>query len=113
MANSGSEGLRRRGKVLQFPVSRSVRVTRNGGDMTIHTIFKEFVEENGIEFCLLDFGSRRYRSLVEAFNKVKLKLGAEEEALEYEKIRAWLMLKERSAPEDRRGRRLRIAAFQL
>ncbi len=89
--------------------------------MTIHTIFKEFVEEKGIDFYLLDSGSRKHRNLVRAFNKVKFKLWAEEEAREHHKIRMWLMLNEQAAPEeDRRGRRARrpgrgarIAAFQL
>lgn len=70
--------------------------------MTTDTVFKEFVERNGIDFCTLNFGSRKYRSLVEAFNEVKFKLGAEEEAREHEKARAWLMLKERSAVETLR-----------
>jgi len=62
--------------------------------MTTDMIFKEFVEGKGINFCLLDFGSRTYRNLVEAFNSVKFKLEAEQSAREYEKIRAILMLNE-------------------
>jgi hypothetical protein len=73
--------------------------------MTIDTTFKEFVDENGINFCLLNFGFRKYRKLIEALNKVKFRLGAEEEAREYEKIRAWLLLSEQSAMEDLRSRR--------
>ena len=48
--------------------------------MTADTTFKEFVEEKNLKFSLLDFGSPEYRSLVEAFNKAKLKLEAEEDA---------------------------------
>jgi hypothetical protein len=88
--------------------------------MTIDTTFKEFVEEKGINFCLLDFGSRKYRKLVGAFNKIKFKLEADEEAREYEKIRARLMLNEQSAIEDLISRRAqgpksgnRFAASQL
>jgi hypothetical protein len=76
--------------------------------MTVDTTFKEFVEENGINFSLLEVDSRRYRSLVERFNKAKLKLEAEEEAREweeYEKIRVRLMLKQQPATEDPRSRR--------
>ncbi|MGD0487439.1 MAG: hypothetical protein ABSB94_09625 [Syntrophorhabdales bacterium] len=68
--------------------------------MTADTTFKEFVEEMGLKFSLLDFGSREYRNLVEAFNEVKFKLEAEEDAREYEKERARLMLSERSATEN-------------
>ena len=76
--------------------------------MTADTTFKEFVEENGINFSLLEVGSRRYRNLVQRFNKAKLKLEAEEEAREweeYEKIRVRLMLKQQPAAEDARSRR--------
>ena len=73
--------------------------------MTADTTFKEFVEEKGLKFALLDFGSPEYRTLVEAFNEVKLKLETEEEAREYEKERARLMLNDRSATGDLRGRR--------
>jgi len=73
--------------------------------MTIETTFKEFVGENGTNFCLLDVGSRRYRNLVEAFNKAKSQLGAEEEAREYERIRTWLALAERAEIENLRRRR--------
>ncbi len=70
--------------------------------MTIDTIFKEFVEEKGINFCLLDFGSRKYRNLVAAFNMVKFELDAEEDAREREKIRARLMPDEQSEMQDLR-----------
>jgi hypothetical protein len=73
--------------------------------VTAVTTFKEFVEEKDLKFSLLDFGSPEYRRLVEAFNKAKLKLEAEEEAREYEKARAGLMLSERSATKDVRSRR--------
>jgi len=75
--------------------------------MTADTTFKEFVEENDVKFSLLDFGSPEYRSLVEAFNKAKLKLEAEEDSREHEKERARLMLSEQRATEDLRGRRAR------
>jgi hypothetical protein len=75
--------------------------------MTADMTFKEFVEEKGINFCLLDFGSRKYRRLVEVFNKVKFKLVGEEQAREYEKIRAWLMLNEQPATDDLHSRRAR------
>jgi hypothetical protein len=48
--------------------------------MTANTTFKEFVEEEGCAFSLLEFDSRDYMKLVERFNRVKLKLRAEEEA---------------------------------
>jgi hypothetical protein len=73
--------------------------------MTIDTTFKEFVHENGTNFCLLDFGSWKYRTLVEAFNKAKSQLGAEEEAREHQRIRAWLVLSEQAAIESLRRRR--------
>ncbi|MGA2110334.1 MAG: hypothetical protein ABSH25_22125 [Syntrophorhabdales bacterium] len=75
--------------------------------MTVDTTFKEFVEEHGIDFSLLEVGSRRHRNLVEAFNKAKFKLEAEEEAREYEeyeKIRVRLMLKEQPATANARSR---------
>jgi hypothetical protein len=71
--------------------------------MTADTTFKEFVEEMGLKFSLLDFGSREYRNLVAAFNEVKLKLEAEEDAREYEKERARLMLSKRSGTENLLG----------
>ena len=83
--------------------------------MTIDTTFKEFVDENGVNFCQLDTGSRTYGTLVEAFNKVKFNLGAEEEAREYQKIREWLKLNEQSTIENlprRHTRRPRRAAFR-
>ena len=104
MQEANRERMRRGGKVLRFPVSRLAEKTCSGGDMTIDTIFKEFVEEKGINFCLLDFGSRKYRKLVEAFNGVKFRLDAEEDAREREKIRARLMLNEQSEMEDLRLR---------
>ncbi len=58
--------------------------------MTEDTTFKEFVEEMGLNFFLLDFNSRRYRDLVERFNEAKLKIKGEEEALEHGMIRARL-----------------------
>ncbi len=87
--------------------------------MTTDTTFKEFVEEMGLKFSLLDFGSRKYRDLVEAFNKAKFKLEAEEEALEHEKIRARLVPNGQPAAKDLRGpaqppkRGARFAAHQL
>jgi len=75
--------------------------------MTIDTTFKEFVDETGVDFFLLDFGSRKYRKLVEAFNDVKSRLAAEDEAREHEKARAWLLRREQSATEKLRGRRTR------
>ena len=72
-------------------------------DITTDTVFKEFVEEKGIHFCTLNFGSQKYTSLIEAFNAVKFKLGAEEAAREGEKARAWLTLNEQSALEALRS----------
>jgi hypothetical protein len=60
--------------------------------MKADTTFKEFVEERGISFCLLEFGSKEYRGLVKAFNRAKLRLEAQEEATEHTEIRARLML---------------------
>ncbi len=73
--------------------------------MTIDTTFKEFVNENGINFCLLDVGSRKYRKLVEAFNRAKSLLREEEEAREHESMRAWLALREQALIKDLRRRR--------
>ena len=73
--------------------------------MTAETTFKEFVEEKDLKFSLLVFGSPEYRSLVEVFNKAKLKLEAEEDAREHEKERARLMLSEQSATKDVGSRR--------
>ncbi len=67
--------------------------------MTADTTFKEFIEENGISFCLLEFGSKEYRSLVRAFNRAKLRLEAQAEATEYAQIRARLMLVPRPKPK--------------
>ncbi len=72
--------------------------------MTEDTTFKEFVEEMGLNFSLLDFDSRRYRSLVEKFNEAKLKIKDKEEALEHGMIRARLMPNGRSPKEHLRGR---------
>ena len=73
--------------------------------MITDKIFKEFVEEKGVDFFTLNFGSQKYRILVQAFNEVKFKLGAEEKAREYEKARAWLTLNEQAAMETLRSRR--------
>ncbi len=73
--------------------------------MTADTTFKEFVEENGLKFSLLDFGSPEYRDLVEAFNRVKFMLEAEEDAREHERERARLMLNEQSAVKELGSRR--------
>jgi hypothetical protein len=70
--------------------------------MTIDTTFKEFVDENGLNFCVLDFGSRNYRDLVKAFNTVKSSLRAEQEARNNETLRAWA--KEQSALENIQSR---------
>ncbi|MGD0658711.1 MAG: hypothetical protein ABSD38_11660 [Syntrophorhabdales bacterium] len=59
--------------------------------MTEDTTFKEFVEEMGLNFFLLDFDSHRYRNLVEKFNEAKLKIKNEEEALEHGMTRARLV----------------------
>jgi hypothetical protein len=75
--------------------------------MTTDTIFKEFVEGHGISFCTLVYGSRTYRNLVGAFNKMKFDLEAEEDALERESIRVRLMLAENEAMEEVRERRTR------
>ena len=84
--------------------------------MTAETTFKEFVEEKGLTFSLLDFGSPEYVDLVEAFNRVKFSLEAEEEAREYGELRVKLKLREQSErerpirPQIRRLRaRLRFA----
>ena len=74
--------------------------------MTSDTTFKEFVGEKGINFCLLDVGSRTYRNLVEAFNEAKCQLRAEEEARQHERTRAWIVLAEQAANEDLRRRRM-------
>jgi hypothetical protein len=69
--------------------------------MTAETTFKEYVEEKGLTFSLLDFGSPEYVDLVEAFNKVKFRLEAEEEARECGELRARLKLHEQSEREQR------------
>jgi hypothetical protein len=63
--------------------------------MTADTTFKEFVEEMNVNFSLIEFRSPEYMNLVEAFNKAKLKVKAEEDAIEYERERARLMLNAR------------------
>jgi len=60
--------------------------------MTADMTFKEFVEEEGCAFSLLEFDSRDYMKLVERFNKAKLKLRAEKEAWLHK--RATLLLTE-------------------
>lgn len=56
--------------------------------MTADTTFREFVEETGTSFYLLEFGSPHYRNLVEEFNKAKLDLEAKAEDREREEWRA-------------------------
>jgi len=53
--------------------------------MTADTTFKEFVEEEGCAFSLLEFDSPDYRKLVKRFNSVKLKLRTKEEARLHER----------------------------
>ena len=77
--------------------------------MTADTTFKEFVEERDLRFSMLDFGSPEYKSLVDAFNKAKLRLEAEEEAREYEKERTRLKLDGHPAEEEPQVRRARRA----
>jgi len=55
--------------------------------MTADTTFKEFVEEEGLTFSLLEVDSLKYRNLVERFNEVKHKLRALEEGRVYERAR--------------------------
>lgn len=107
MANEALENIGPSGNIIRFPVARLSWKACGGGNMTIDTTFKEFVEEKGVNFCLLGFGSRKYRKLVEAFNRFKFKLEAEEEAREWERIRVRLMLGERPATEDLFGHRTR------
>ena len=59
--------------------------------MTEDTTFKEFVEEMGLNFFLLDFDSRKYRSLIGKFNEAKLKIKKKEETLEHQMTRTRLM----------------------
>jgi len=59
--------------------------------MTADMTFKEFVEEEGCDFSLLEADSQNYRKLVERFNKVKVKLRAEEGDRLREKIGPILM----------------------
>jgi hypothetical protein len=72
--------------------------------MTADTTFKEFVEEKGLKFSLLDFCSPEYENLVEAFNKVKFRMEAEEDARETERERLRLGLSERPATKKVRNR---------
>ncbi|MGD0662876.1 MAG: hypothetical protein ABSD38_32895 [Syntrophorhabdales bacterium] len=60
--------------------------------MTADTTFKEFVEEQGLSFSRVEFDSEKYGSLIERFNKLKLRLRAEMEARLHE--RAALLLVE-------------------
>jgi len=71
--------------------------------MTEDTTFKEFVEEMGLNFSLLDFSSRKYRSLVEKFNEAKVRIKNAEEALEHEMTRTRLMPAGRSPRERLRS----------
>ncbi len=73
--------------------------------MTPDTTFKEFVEERNLKFSLLDFDSPEYMDLVEAFNERKLRLEAEEDARQYAKERARLMLDRQPPAEGLPGRR--------
>jgi hypothetical protein len=73
--------------------------------MTTDTTFKQFVEEKGLNLSVLDFGSRKYRNLVKAFNGARLKLEAEEEARECEKERARLKLNKQPATINLSSRR--------
>ena len=59
--------------------------------MTADTTFKEFVEEEGLTFSLLEVDSLQYRNLVERFNEVKVKLRAEEERRLHERAKLVLM----------------------
>ncbi len=61
VAQVGPGGIGQQCKILQFPASRRTRKSCNGGDMTTDTIFKEFVEGRGVNFCMLAYGSRKYR----------------------------------------------------
>ena len=68
--------------------------------MTADTTFKEFVEEEGHTFSLLEVDSLTYRNLVERFNDVKVKLRAEEESRLHERAKLVLMLNGQSVGED-------------
>ena len=59
--------------------------------MTADTTFKEFVEEEGLTFSLLEVDSLQYRNLVERFNEVKVKLRAQEEDRLHERARLVLI----------------------
>ena len=67
--------------------------------MTVDTTFKEFVEEEGLTFSLLEVDSLKYRNLVERFNEIKVKLRAEEEDRLHERARLVLILSRQSVGE--------------
>jgi hypothetical protein len=67
--------------------------------MTADTTFKEFVEEEGLAFSLLEVD----RNLVERFNEVKVKLRAEEEERLHERARLVLILNGQPVGEDLRS----------
>ena len=67
--------------------------------MTADTTFKEFVEEEGLTFSLLEVDSLQYRNLVERFNEVKIKLRAEGEERLDERARLVLILSRQSVGE--------------
>ena len=71
--------------------------------MTADTTFKEFVEEEGLTFSLLEVDSLQYRNLVERFNEVKVKLRAQEEDRLHERAKLVLILNGQSVVEDLRG----------
>lgn len=48
--------------------------------MTANTTFKEFVEERGIRFSMLNTDSQKYTDLIVKFNRAKIKLRIEDEA---------------------------------
>ena len=70
--------------------------------MTADTTFKEFVEEEGLTFSLLEVDSLKYRNLVERFNEVKVKLRAKEEERLHEGARL-VMPSGQSVGEDLRS----------
>ncbi len=70
--------------------------------MTADMTFKEFVEARNINYCLLKFGSQEYRELVEAFNRAKFKIEADEEATEWANVRA--RLSDSGTPWPKAGR---------
>lgn len=46
----------------------------HGGRMTRDTTFKEFVEEQGLDFTRLLYDSNEYKELARQFNEAKLEL---------------------------------------